>query len=401
MSRILKRPMFRKGGNVGTGIMTGIVDRDNLKEGTIPTIGELRAPIEKELLEAAEYKSVDPLTKFLLTFGPAYGSATGPGGGVARALQAAQKPLAEMLADKEQQEKFKRDVRISATKSAMEKQSDLEKRAQEEKMFGKETERMFSLQGKEFEQAKTMFNLRSDFEQDQAALSRSLQMDIAKLNNIAKSKDTDKRIAAEADSLAKKLQNNLDMIQAERDYTSNIDNQINEEALILSKEQGIPIQEATNQETWRLKTTTELMKKGFDVGDEFITDVSKLKDFGKKQGKKGTNEGKIYYNPRGDRYYQLKGLTLVPFDIESFKALTPEVEQKEEIKVKEKEIAKPFGKKEYEESIKAGTDYLTKDVDMQNIAPENIIRPFQRTDLAEGTRPVSIYEEYLRDYRNR
>ena len=248
-----------------------------------------------------------------------------------------------------------------------------------------------------------MFNLRSDFEQDQAALSRSLQMDIAKLNNIAKSKDTDKRIAAEADSLAKKLQNNLDIIQAERDFTSNIDNQINEEALILSKEQGIPIQEATNQETWRLKTTTELMKKGFDVADEFITDtsVSKLESFGKKQGKKGTNEGKIYYNPRGDRYYQLKNKTLVPFDIESFKALTPEVEQKEEIKVKEEEIAKPFGKKEYEESIQAGTDYLTKNVDMQNIAPDNIIRPFKRTGLAEGTRPVSIYEEYLRDYRNR
>jgi hypothetical protein len=28
MSRILRRPMFRKGGNVGEGIMTGIVDRE-------------------------------------------------------------------------------------------------------------------------------------------------------------------------------------------------------------------------------------------------------------------------------------------------------------------------------------------------------------------------------------
>ena len=28
MSRIFKRPMFRKGGNVGDGIMTGIVDRE-------------------------------------------------------------------------------------------------------------------------------------------------------------------------------------------------------------------------------------------------------------------------------------------------------------------------------------------------------------------------------------
>jgi len=27
MSKVFKRPMFRRGGNVGTGIMTGIVDR--------------------------------------------------------------------------------------------------------------------------------------------------------------------------------------------------------------------------------------------------------------------------------------------------------------------------------------------------------------------------------------
>ena len=29
MSRVFRRPMFRKGGNVGDGIMTGIVDREN------------------------------------------------------------------------------------------------------------------------------------------------------------------------------------------------------------------------------------------------------------------------------------------------------------------------------------------------------------------------------------
>ena len=32
MSRIFKRPMFRKGGNVGDGIMTGIVDRVQLEQ---------------------------------------------------------------------------------------------------------------------------------------------------------------------------------------------------------------------------------------------------------------------------------------------------------------------------------------------------------------------------------
>ena len=33
MSKILKRPMFRKGGNVGTGIMTGSVDRTKAATG--------------------------------------------------------------------------------------------------------------------------------------------------------------------------------------------------------------------------------------------------------------------------------------------------------------------------------------------------------------------------------
>ena len=30
MSKVFRRPMFRKGGQVDDGIMTGIVDRDNI-----------------------------------------------------------------------------------------------------------------------------------------------------------------------------------------------------------------------------------------------------------------------------------------------------------------------------------------------------------------------------------
>ena len=37
MSRVFKRPMFRRGGNVGSGIMTGIVDRSMHKENPFVT----------------------------------------------------------------------------------------------------------------------------------------------------------------------------------------------------------------------------------------------------------------------------------------------------------------------------------------------------------------------------
>jgi len=84
MSRILRRPMFKKGGptNNMNGIMTGIVDRTNHAEdggpamdflnNIVPTAEEMTA--FKEAMPQrpeTEYKSFDPLTRFLLTFGPA------------------------------------------------------------------------------------------------------------------------------------------------------------------------------------------------------------------------------------------------------------------------------------------------------------------------------------------
>jgi len=44
MSKVFRRPMFRKGGNVGEGIMTGIVDREQYQVGTPdPFVSETRA----------------------------------------------------------------------------------------------------------------------------------------------------------------------------------------------------------------------------------------------------------------------------------------------------------------------------------------------------------------------
>ena len=150
MSKILKRPMFRRGGNVGTGIMTGIVDRTRASTGypnpLEDTLNTVQAPKsdydfsfsaptfdvpesrsldnliqerEKALMGATEYKSFDPLTRFLLTFGPAYATETRGGGGIGRALAASQKPLAEMIKEKDEEAKFKRGIRLKAVDSAI------------------------------------------------------------------------------------------------------------------------------------------------------------------------------------------------------------------------------------------------------------------------------------------
>ena len=72
--KTLRRPMFRKGGNVGDGIMTGIVDRSNYKVGsTNPAlnVGEQDIADYISLIRGGgQDMSSDPATDFLLQFGP-------------------------------------------------------------------------------------------------------------------------------------------------------------------------------------------------------------------------------------------------------------------------------------------------------------------------------------------
>jgi len=154
MSRVLKRPMFRKGGPVNEGIMTGIVDREQYQTGTPdPFVGEtdqfsftpyMEKPTESSpqmnlpdlksmtkenidlLLEAAgDRGGYDPLTQFLLQYGPAAAKQTG-GGTFANLIAAAEKPVASLIASKQKEDDFLRSIRTQATGAAMKRRSELE-----------------------------------------------------------------------------------------------------------------------------------------------------------------------------------------------------------------------------------------------------------------------------------
>jgi hypothetical protein len=146
--KTFKRPMFRKGGNVGNGIMSGITDRvqaqegypnpvlDTLQSETIETaqspginvdIGTPKTTaeyIEELKAGAGEYGGMDPLTSFLLTAGPSVAGATS----FADAIQRLKPGTQQLLKDAEAKAKYDRDIRMAGTKLGLADQQKFDDR---------------------------------------------------------------------------------------------------------------------------------------------------------------------------------------------------------------------------------------------------------------------------------
>ena len=113
--------MFRKGGNVGDGIMTGIVDRSMHAENPFVSDVDIGTPktqeqyIEEIKAGAGDYGGMDPLTSFLLTAGPNVAGATS----FSDAIQRLQPGTQQLLKDQADKAKYDRDIRMAGTKLAL------------------------------------------------------------------------------------------------------------------------------------------------------------------------------------------------------------------------------------------------------------------------------------------
>ena len=142
MSRIFKRPMFRKGGptNNMNGIMTGIVDRENHAVSDpngvggqtamdyinriIPTEAEMSAFKERMPRQKETSGLDDPLTSFLLSYGPALATATPTGGIIGTAVGAAKEPIANLLKDVKEKKQLDYVTESDAFKTLLEAKAD-------------------------------------------------------------------------------------------------------------------------------------------------------------------------------------------------------------------------------------------------------------------------------------
>ena len=96
MSKTFKRPMFRKGGDVGGGIMDNVVERGQYKNGTNIS---LQDEIDAVMAAGGQSGLDDPLTKFLLELGPNIAGQTGGGGTIGNILLASKEPTASLFKD--------------------------------------------------------------------------------------------------------------------------------------------------------------------------------------------------------------------------------------------------------------------------------------------------------------
>ena len=103
-SKILRRPMFRKGGDVGGGIMTGI--RENFK------VGSARERLEKVY---ADYpvQSIDPVSQLLITGGLRGLSETGGGSTAGNLAKAFLEPTEQLFKNIGAQDKAKREIALA------------------------------------------------------------------------------------------------------------------------------------------------------------------------------------------------------------------------------------------------------------------------------------------------
>ena len=129
--------MFKKGGNVGDGIMTNIVDRSMHAENPIVTgndpflsnvdIGQPKTQeqfIEEIRAGAGDYGGMDPLTSFLLTAGPSVAGATS----FADAVNKLQPATQQLIKGADAKAKYDRDVRMAGTKLALADQQKFDDR---------------------------------------------------------------------------------------------------------------------------------------------------------------------------------------------------------------------------------------------------------------------------------
>jgi len=117
--RTLKRPMFRKGGTTGGGIMDNVVERGQYADSNAKDIEGLSIGEKIDLVEGfggSDKGLGDPLTQFLLQIGPRLGTQTGKGGLIPNILEASKEPVSDLISAQRARKKTRQAIGLEFIK---------------------------------------------------------------------------------------------------------------------------------------------------------------------------------------------------------------------------------------------------------------------------------------------
>ena len=119
MSRTFKRPMFRKGGTTGGGIMDNVVERGQYADSNAKDIKGLSIDEKINLVESLGGPDTglgDPLTQFLLQVGPNIATQTGKGGIIPNILEASKAPVSDLITAQRARKKTRQAIGLEFIK---------------------------------------------------------------------------------------------------------------------------------------------------------------------------------------------------------------------------------------------------------------------------------------------
>ena len=124
--------MFRKGGTTGGGIMDNIVERGQYADSNAKDLNlSISDKIDAVMAAGGDRKGLnDPLTQFLLQFGPSIASQTGGGSTIGNIALAAKEPTADLFKNLRDQKKTRQAIALDLYKDL----SDSDKIALQEKV---------------------------------------------------------------------------------------------------------------------------------------------------------------------------------------------------------------------------------------------------------------------------
>ena len=274
--KTLRRPMFRKGGEVGGGIMTGVM-RENYDEGT-PSARQRY----EEIVQKYAQPAIDPISQLLIQGGLRGMSQTGGGGTLGNLAMAFEQPTAQLFQNLQTQKDLQRETDIAALKMDIADRERKERIAREEAATKAGQEFQLDLLGKK--QTATAIEKEKD---------RQLKRDLA----LADDKDNvyvqTAKVILGANASPEEIGNMASKIATEK--TFGVDERARQSAIQKQKEaieERFGLTEGLLENYYNFTATGRASELSEKTGKTFIGPIKKKKGKYKTKGKFG-----LYFDP--------------------------------------------------------------------------------------------------------